>query len=345
MQQSVDIREPSRNKRNETLALIKLFASYMVVFTHVMFYGAVGTVVDSLSRFAVPLFFLTAGFYSQPDNPEKTKKKIVRLSKLLAFASLTYIILGLLSFLICGDVNTVIEYVKGVCNLHTLLYLIVFNLPVSSVHLWFLLALIYVYALQYLVHKFHVPEKVILAFSLACLLLHLLLGEVFTAFHIAIPIVVVRNFLLMGVPFFTLGFFAQKYKERLKAIKNRFLILSIIIGIAETVTSRMLSGKNELYLGSLFVLFSMVVFFIKYGDRKYGKLLSVLASCSTYIYIFHMIVKFALNALLVALNAQPASPLFQMLMPILVCIVSTLLALCINHIAKQTRLLLKKART
>lgn len=45
------------NNRNITLEILKLFAAYMVIFIHVLFYGAVGAVVDSLAKFAVPFFF------------------------------------------------------------------------------------------------------------------------------------------------------------------------------------------------------------------------------------------------------------------------------------------------
>lgn len=51
-------------QKNDTLELIKLFASYMVVFIHVMFYGTVGEAMNALGRFAVPLFFLISGYYS-----------------------------------------------------------------------------------------------------------------------------------------------------------------------------------------------------------------------------------------------------------------------------------------
>lgn len=39
-------------QKNDTLELIKLFASYMVVFIHVMFYGTVGEAMNALGRFA-----------------------------------------------------------------------------------------------------------------------------------------------------------------------------------------------------------------------------------------------------------------------------------------------------
>ena len=51
-------------QRNTTLELMKLLASYAVVFIHVLFYGRFGIIVDAIARFAVPFFFLVSGFFS-----------------------------------------------------------------------------------------------------------------------------------------------------------------------------------------------------------------------------------------------------------------------------------------
>ena len=50
--------------KNNTLEIIKLFASYMVVLIHFYFRDGVGSLMDALARFAVPLFFVVSGFYS-----------------------------------------------------------------------------------------------------------------------------------------------------------------------------------------------------------------------------------------------------------------------------------------
>ena len=62
-------------QKNYTLELLKLFASYMVVFIHVLFYGQTGVIMDTLARFAVPLFFLVSGYYSFQIRDEKIKKE------------------------------------------------------------------------------------------------------------------------------------------------------------------------------------------------------------------------------------------------------------------------------
>ena len=48
-------------------------------------------------------------------------------------------------------------------------------------------------------------EKVIFIVSFSLLFLHILLGECLSALGIVVPIPIVRNFALMGIPFFALG--------------------------------------------------------------------------------------------------------------------------------------------
>ena len=99
----------SRN-RNDTLDIIKLFASYMVVFIHVAFYGGVGYVLDALARFAVPLFFLVSGFYSYKITPDKIKHRMFRLIRLLAFAVLVYTLFDVLYSLVKHDKQEIVLY-------------------------------------------------------------------------------------------------------------------------------------------------------------------------------------------------------------------------------------------
>ncbi len=64
-----------KTQKNNTLEILKLLASYMVVFIHVSFYGKLGVAIDALARFAVPFFFLVSGYCSYQITTEKIKKK------------------------------------------------------------------------------------------------------------------------------------------------------------------------------------------------------------------------------------------------------------------------------
>ena len=84
----------------------------------------------------------------------------------------------------------------------------------------------------------------------------------------------VRNFAVMGIPFFGLGLFVKKYEFKFQAIPNYAIFASVIIGAFESVVSRCFLGENELHIGSLLILFAMVCTFTKYAEVKYPSFLT-----------------------------------------------------------------------
>lgn len=60
----------------EMLNIVKLVASYMVVFIHVSFPGQFGIDIVYLARFAVPFFFIVSGYFSYNSFNLKNIKKI-----------------------------------------------------------------------------------------------------------------------------------------------------------------------------------------------------------------------------------------------------------------------------
>ena len=72
-------------KRNECLNLLKCAACFGVVFIHVPFPGYLGDVIKSLSMFAVPLFYMIAGYYSYGCDYEKIKRRFIKICKIFVF--------------------------------------------------------------------------------------------------------------------------------------------------------------------------------------------------------------------------------------------------------------------
>ena len=324
-------------QKNNTLELLKLFASYMVVFIHVLFCGRLGVIFDTLARFAVPFFFLVSGFFSYKITTEKIKKRILHILTLLILASVCYTIFNIAKLLLKGDINDIILYFSKYADFTVLAKFFIFNVPVSSDHLWYLLAMVYVYIVFYFVTMFRLHEKVIFIVSFSLLFLHILLGECLSALGIVVPIHIVRNFALMGIPFFALGLFVKKHENHMRAIPNYLIIISTIIGVFESIFSRYFFGKNELYIGSLFILFTMVCVFIKYSSIQYPHFLLALEGCSTYVYIFHLIISSVITAAYsyFGANTQSSLIIFKNIRPILVCIVSTIFAFCITQLIKK----------
>lgn len=82
-----------RSDRNVTLDVMKLVASYFVIFIHNKFYGEFGLVVDSIARFAVPLFFISSGYFCFNNPLPKIKAKAIRIAKMFLWATVCTILL------------------------------------------------------------------------------------------------------------------------------------------------------------------------------------------------------------------------------------------------------------
>ena len=327
------------HSRNNTLDFMKLIASYMVVFIHVLFYGQVGTLFDALARFAVPLFFTVSGFYSYDVTEKQIKRRIVHIFRLLLLAVAAYTLWNVLLYVIAWDIQGLVQYFSGYSNLERLAKLFLLNVSLCSVHLWYLYAILYVYICYLFVLVFKINKKIVFLVSLLLLVIHILLGEGLAICKVIVPITLVRNFALMGIPFFGLGLLANRYRYKLCNISNGIIIISLLIGMVETALSRYFFGKNELYIGSVFVLFSLVVIFVKYPHMALPPALILIASCSTYIYIFHPMVSVVVEMIYSICSFNYYSSVFlQMLHPIVVCMLSSLLALVINKIAHNIQI-------
>ena len=322
-------------QKNNTLELLKLFASYMVVFIHVLFYGKMGVTIDALARFAVPFFFLVSGYYSYQITCEKIKKRIKNILTLLILSTFCCTLFEIITLLKYNK-EGLITFLSKYTDLDTYVNLLVFNVPVSSGHLWYLLAVLYVYIIYYFATKFNVKEKLIFTVSTFLLLAHIILGEGLSIFGIVIPIPFVRNFALMGIPFFALGLFVKKYECKFRNIPNYTIWIFLVIGALESVVSRFLLGGNELYIGSLFVLVAIVCVFIKWADAKYPSFLTALEGCSTYVYIFHIIISTVIFIFYGILGIDIySSVILENLHPIIVCVASTVFAYLFIKIPKK----------
>ena len=181
-------------------------------------------------------------------------------------------------------------------------------------------------------------EKIVFAAALVLMGLHIFLGEGLSVSGIKVPIVLVRNFLLMGVPFFVMGLFVKKHEEKLRGVANKWIVIMLVLGSIEAVLSRLYFGSNELHVGSVFVVFALLVVFIKYSDLRYPRFVEALAGCSTYIYILHILVSDFLIAFLAYCDIDIySSALLENIYPVIVCIVSTIASYVLLRIIAQIK--------
>ena len=325
-----------KNNRNDMLDLLKLLASYMVVYIHVFSYCSLSVATDALARCAVPFFFAATGFYSYGITPEKIKKRIVYLLRLFVFSVVFCVSFDIILLLLKNDVQAVTNYFSLYLDIKNILKLLFFNNALYSIHLWYLLAIIYVYVIMYFFTLYKVKERIIFVFAMASLLLHFILAEGLSIFGIVIEYYYVRNFALMGFPFFVIGLIAQKYVYNLEKLSSWFIFGFGAIGGLLTLLSRKFLGKNELYVGSLFLMMALMLIFIKFSNIKFPKAIVSIASSNTFVFIIH----FTVSKYLWYVYAKVGigySTCLALIHPLLVCFLSTVLACAVKKVDKLLR--------
>lgn len=324
--------------RNLTLDLFKLIAAFCVVFIHYKFYGKLGVVVDAMSRVAVPLFFITSGYYSSGNSIAKLKSKAIRLIKMFFIVTLIYHAATIAVYLVQGEFNEIYTYLVQVLNIKQIIKFLCFNKTVSSTHLWFLLALAYTYVLHIFATKLKVSNKLLTVYAVTALSLHLILGNCLALIDITVPRICLRNFALMGYPFFIVGLLIKEHEHKIVNIKNAVLIALFCVGAAETLVIRYLTDFKDLYLGTIVMVFVLFAIALKYPNVKLNSFVQTLCECNLYIYLYHKLVGFVITKGLLFLHIDIIqSALLTNLVAISVAVLSAIFALVLYKIQAQNR--------
>ena len=286
----------NKGKINFSLNFVKTIAIFAVICIHCgLFYiGNKGLVIDALSRFAVPIFLLTSGFYSHFDDQSKAlnkyKTRLVKLIKLFILANLIYLVYDILTnknilsvFLQAFDLNNIFNY-------------IFLNVSPFGFHLWFILVLICCYILYFILTKFSINPNVLYRYVPILLIACLFIGEFSQRVGLIYPIEYYRNFLLMGLPFFTLGYYIHDKKEVLiNNISNFSIVILAIFGFLLTILEVLVVGKSDLFTGT--ILFTVFVFLwcVKNPDKLNFKITELIGGkLYTSIYILHPLVMYVI---------------------------------------------------
>ena len=319
-------------QRNITLDILKLIAAYFVVFIHIPFYGEFGNIISALARFAVPIFFMTSGYYCYGQTTSDIKKKIFKIVKILLFASILYNLCDVFRVCVLNGFSEIPLFLQSRFNFTRLYELLVFNIPFSATRLWFLLALIYVYVIQSFFVKFKVDHKVIFIFSIVFIALNLILGEGLQIFGIIIPEHYFRNFILTAYPFFVFGLFYRKYYEYIIKVKHIIPWSVFVLGVVITLLSPAAMNRVALHCGAVLITISLFALAISQTTRKYPNWLIDLSKCCLGIYFFHRPVADAFYLISKLLGLPTKGLIFLNSYPLIVCVLSTLVSIIFNKV-------------
>ena len=270
-------------KYNSCIDFIKGMACICVIFMHCEFPGIVGVIVQAVSRFSVPFFFMVSGyfcFYPEISNDGKYNHSIIqrKLTHILKIVSLSFLFYLFFAFVLNGTYTVTRKDIWAFG---------IFNSPIIVVgQLWFLFALLYDYFAFGLIWK---GNKVKLFYFISAVLfvVYICLAQGAHLFGLKIPNMYYRNWLIEGLPFFFAGHWIHANQDRIQ-IYDKVLILVVLVSTLLCLVERRIMGRdfgvNIMTLPQVFALF---IYAVKYPDRHKGLIQEIGKRYSMWVYILH----------------------------------------------------------
>lgn len=278
-------------KQNSSLNALKCLAIFAIICLHMVVFPLTtkSVIIDSLSRFGAPVFFLIAGFYSYFNNDQnkalaKYKTRIIRLIKLLIIANIIFFIYMNIHKDIAASIMSMID----IKNIFTY---IIFNVSPTGPHLWFIESLIYCYILYYILSKFNINPNKLYKYIPILLLLGFIIGEFSASAGLVFPKEYYRNFIFMGLPFFTLGYLIHDKESIIDKISNKSLIYITLLGCVLSVIEGLTIPLTEIYVGSILIATCLFIWCIKNPDRIDFKITSFIGGkLYASMYVLHFMI-------------------------------------------------------
>lgn len=284
----------AEKKQNYYLNFWKGIACFGVVFFHTRFpvYHLDG-VLQTMFRFAVPLFFMISGYFCYKEDRNLVEKKLPAKMKRIFWINfvgcLGYFLMQIAIALLGdshGSVEDLIARIHTMFNKETMIKWLVFNEDPFIHIMWFTSALLYCYLLFWVVNHFNLYQ---LGYGLipVFIVVHFLFGNVLIAMEI--EKVYYRNFLLFGFPFFMLGNWLCKNRSKVLEKVNEkkgytVLVCGVLLGFLEWF----LLGRHEMYFGTLLVLAGIFTLSMKFPEKKEKSFITKIGNeYSLFIYVTH----------------------------------------------------------
>ncbi len=226
------------NKRNNSIDIFRLLCAYMVVSIHAAPFQYINETLAFISRrvvtrIAVPFFFAVAGYFfikkllsGKNDCVGYVKKLLVVYTLWSAIYYTIDIVKSIIagSFSLFGTIRTI---------------LITYFISGSHLQLWFFPALIFAVIATTIAYKLKLLP--VLAYCSLPLYIIGCLGCAYYNVGAKIPLLsilitnpyflIIRRIALMGLPFFLVGYFLNKFMEKYKNINNKKLITVVVISV------------------------------------------------------------------------------------------------------------------
>ncbi len=184
------------DSRNNNIDILKAICAFEVVFAHVPFIKF--ELIDP--HFAVPCFLMISGYFIFSPSKERMDERIIR-----SINRIVWICLWSTAIYFVYDGFYMLRNGEDLFNSSKVVNWILFNQTIYGTQLWYLFAYLYVLIIVYFFNKKR--WLFILTWAAPFLLVLNLLFGTYSVFIFGVdpPIYQTRNFLGIGIPFFTIG--------------------------------------------------------------------------------------------------------------------------------------------
>ncbi len=341
----VENKQYSTNKsRNTTLNFFELLGACCVCLIHLGFPTAIGTAINTVGRFAVPLFFTVSGYYLLKEDitkdtlRTKLKNRILKLIKLLSISIIIYVILGILQAKFGSNSIGISNWFKETFAWKQVIKFVFLNAcEIGSIN-WFMFALIYCYLLIYAFANIAINNKFIPYIFAILAIIRIPLEIVLTATNANLFGVdlsyhwLYRNWFFFGMPFVSFGIILKRKELSLMNINFKIIIVLFVVGVILSpieylYMNRQFNHGFELYYGSIILVFAIMCLSVKKPNLFLNsKLISNSSKYTMFIYIYH---KAVITVMLTIFNRVgiDGNIIIKIVRPILVIIISYILAI------------------
>ena len=321
---------------------VKGLACIFVVLMHCEFPGLLGTAVQAISRFCVPLFFMVSGYFCfKPEitlngggNSLNINKKVKHVLTITINACIFYTVFMMVMALAGKDVSWIISK-SGIFNW------LVFNAPAwagVAGQYWFLFALLYTYIFYGILMRLGWLKQ---AYWLA--------GAMFVAYvvmaqgmHLAghhVPNMIYRNWLVEGFAYFMLGHWIHHHQDKMKFSNNIFLTIVLVSTLLCWVERFFMGRDFGVNIVTIPQVFSMFLYAVYNPTLHKGTIQEIGKRYSMFVYIIHPAVWHGLELVYAKFGFSENMPALYA-MPIIVVI----LTLIASHIVYMTNAKLMKSK-
>lgn len=307
---------------NYCLDFIKGIACLCVVLMHCEFPGILGTTVQTVGRFCVPLFFMVSGYFCF--NPHTVVigggtliiDKLKHIATITLNACLFYTVFSLVLFLLGRETDWAL-------SIGGLFSWLVFNSPAwagVAGQYWFLFALLYTYAAYWLAVKLNIVKQ---AYWLAGFMFvtYIILAQGCHLAGIHVPNMIYRNWLVEGFAYFMLGHWIHHYQDNLN-YSNRVLLIIIAVSTLLCFVERYIMGRDfGVNIVSIPQVFCLFLYAVNNPTKHEGTLQVIGKRYSMFVYIIHPAVWHTLEFVYSRIGIENNMPALYV-MPILVVIIT-----------------------